>query len=46
MEEVEKEEEGHYIRGIYIKSDWEPPLARKEVDSKLDNFKKKTYHPE
>ena len=34
----EEEEEGPYIRVIYIKSDWEPPLASKEVECKLDNF--------
>ena len=28
----EEEEEGRYIRGIYIKSDWELPLACKEVE--------------
>ena len=37
----EEEEEGRYIRGIYIKSNWEPPLASKEVKCKLDKFKKR-----
>ena len=36
----EEEEEGQYIRGLYIKSDWEPPLKSKEVGCKLDNFEK------
>ena len=36
----EEEEEGQYIRGIYIKSDWGAPLASKEVECKLDNFEK------
>ena len=36
----EEKEEGRYIIGLYIKSDWEPPLARKEVECKLDNFEK------
>ena len=45
MEEEEKEE-GRYTRGIYIKSNWETPQASKEVKCKLDNFEKKTYHPE
>ena len=40
MEEKEEEEEGWYIRGIYIKSDWEPPLSSKEVECKLDNSEK------
>ena len=36
----EEEEEGRYIRGIYIKSDWEPSLVSNEVECKLDNFGK------
>ena len=36
----EEEEEGSHIRGIYIKSDWEPSLASKEVKCKLDKFEK------
>ena len=42
----EEEEEGRCIRGIYINYDWEPPLASKEVECKLDNYEKNTYHPE
>ena len=36
----EEEEERRYTRGLYIKSDWEPPLASQEVECKLDNFEK------
>ena len=38
--QIEEEEEGWYNRGLYIKSDWETPLASKEVKCKLDNFEK------
>ena len=37
-EKEEEEEEGQYTRGLYTKSDREPPLASKEVKCKLDNF--------
>ena len=35
---TEEKEEGQYTRGLYIKSDWEPEIAIKEVECKLDNF--------
>ena len=34
----EEEEEVFYIRGIYINSNWKPPLASKEVESKLEKI--------
>ena len=36
----EEEEEGQYIRGLYIKSNWGQSLASKEFECKLDNFEK------
>ena len=41
MQEEEEEVEGRYTRGLYIKSNWEPPLESKEVECKLDNFEKR-----
>ena len=39
----EEEGEGRYTRGIYIKSDLEPPLSSKEFERKLVHFEK--YFP-
>ena len=39
--EEEEDEEWRYIRGLYIKYDWELPLASKEVECKLDNLEKR-----
>ena len=36
MEEIDAD--GRYIRELYIKSEWEPPIANDEVEERMDNF--------
>ena len=40
-EETEGGDDRQYIRGLYIKSKWEPPVANGEVEERLNNFEKR-----